>query len=146
MTPTTEALRRVFQRELEVKLGPAPSSDANGLAATAVASYEDLASHVARLIGGAGVNAILARSVHLMQKEFPWLSVRPTDNAHVPVQQLRTSLEGQDPAVIALAAEALVVNFADLLVALIGEHLTMRVFEEAWPDGFRTESRQERTE
>ena len=92
------------------------------------------------------MNAILARSVHLMQKEFPWLSVHPTDNAHVPVQQLRTSLEGQDPAVIASAAEALVVNFADLLVALIGEHLTLRMFEEAWPDGFRTESRQERTE
>ena len=92
------------------------------------------------------MNAILARSVHLMQKEFPWLSVHPTDNAHVPVQQLRTSLEGQDPAVIASAAEALVVNFADLLVALIGKHLTQRMFEEAWPDGFRTESRQERTE
>ena len=41
------------------------------------------------------------------------------------------------------AALALV---APLLVALIGEHLTLRMFEEAWPDGFRTESRQEQAE
>src|SRR5207247_8503051 len=126
MTPTTEALRRVFQRELELKLGPASSSDANGLAATAVASYEDLARHVARIIGGAGVNAILARSVHLMQKEFPWLSVHPTDNAHVPVQQLRTSLEGQDPAVIASAAQALVATIPALLQHLPARPLPRR--------------------
>jgi hypothetical protein len=112
-----------------------------------VASYEELAGHVALIIGSNAVEAIYGRSVHLTQKDFPWLSpASPVDAVHVSTQQLRTILEGQEPSAAALAAEALVMRFADLLVALIGDDLTWRLFRDAWPDGFRAESRQEGTE
>jgi hypothetical protein len=146
MTPTTEALRQVFRRELKLRQPPGSSSDANGVAAAA-ASYEALARQVTRIVGRAGVSAIYMRSMYLTQKEFPWLSAAAhADGVESAVQQLRTNLEGQDSSAAGLAAEALVVNFADLLVALIGDQLTTRLFQEAWPEGFRTESRQERTE
>jgi hypothetical protein len=90
--------------------------------------------------------AIYARSVGVTHKEFPWLSPALVDAVEIAVQQLRTDLEGQDPSAIRLAAEALVVNFSDLLVVLIGDHLTLCLFEEAWPGGCSADSRQERTE
>jgi hypothetical protein len=147
MTPTTEALRQVFRRELKLRQPPGSWSDANGVAAAAAASYEELARQVTRIIGGAGVSAIYMRSIYLTQKEFPWLS--PTPHADVverAVQQLRTNLEGQDSSAVRLAAEALVVTFADLLVALIGDQLTTRLFQDAWPEAFKAQSRQEGTE
>ena len=147
MTPTTEALRQVFRRELRLRQPPGSSSDANGVGAAAAASYEELARQVTRIIGGAGVSAIYMRSMYLTQKEFPWLSAAPhAEVVESAVQRLRTNLEGHDSSAVRLAAEVLVVNFADLLVALIGDQLTTRLFQEAWPEGFRTESRQERTE
>jgi hypothetical protein len=147
MTPTTEALRQVFRRELKLRQRPGSSSDANGVAAAAAASYEELARQVTRIIGGAGVSAIYMRSMHLTQQEFPWLSpALHADVVESSVQQLRTNLEGQDSSAVQLAAEALVVNFADLLVTLIGDQLTTRLFQDAWPEGFKAESRQEGTE
>jgi len=146
MTPTSEALRRVLRRELSIRHGVAPA-DGTAAAAATVASYEELASHVARIIGSNAVDAIYGRSVQLTQKDFPSLSpASPADAIHASAQQLRTILEGQEPSTAALAAEALVMHFADLLVALIGEELTLRLFRDAWPDGFRTESRQGGTE
>ena len=146
MSPTSEALRRVLRRELSIRHGVAPADGTAAAAATA-ASYEELAGHVARIVGSNAVDAIYGRSVHLTQKDFPWLSpASPADDVHASAQQLRTILEGQEPSTAALAAEALVMHFADLLVALIGEELTLRLFRDAWPDGFRTESRQGGTE
>jgi hypothetical protein len=127
-----------------VRRGAASQDDAKATAAAAIASYEQLAGHVARIIGHDGVTAIYGRSLHLTQKEFPWLPA--ADKEPVPLEQLRAILEGQHSSVVALAVEALVVNFADLLVALVGDQLTMRVFEDAWPDGFSGESGQEGTE
>jgi hypothetical protein len=147
MTPTTEALRQVFRRELRLRHAAGSSTDANTVAAAAVASYEGLAQHVARIIGGAGVNAIFERSMYLTQKDFPWLSHQPHEGAvESPVQQLRLNLNGQDSSAVALAAEALTVNFADLLVALIGDQLTIRLFRDAWPEGFNADSRPEAIE
>jgi hypothetical protein len=146
MTPTTETLRQVFRRELKLRQPPGSSSDANGVAAAAAASYEELAQHLTRIVGGAGVSAIHVRSVYLTQREFPWLSPSPhADSVESAAQQLRTTLEGHDSSAVGLAAEALVVHFADLLVSLIGDKLTTRLFQDAWPEGFRAESRQERT-
>jgi hypothetical protein len=99
---------------------------------------------VARIVGSNAVDAIYGRSVHLTRKDFPWLSpASRADAVHASPQQLRAILEGQEPSAAALAAEALVMHFADLLVALIGDDLTLRLFRNAWPDGFRAESRQE---
>jgi hypothetical protein len=117
------------------------------VAATAVAAYKQLADRAARIIGDDGVNAIYTRSLHLVQKDFPWLPPAvPADADRVPAEELRAALEGQDPSVIAQAVEALVLNFGDLLVTLIGNPLAMRLFQDAWPDGFSAEPGQEGTE
>lgn len=145
MTRTSEALRHIVRREL--RPGAAAAADAKAVAAATMETYEQLARQLARLIGEAGVSAIHARSVHLTQKEFPWLAAAPpTEGSQLPIQHLRATLEGQPPAVILVSAEALVVNFIDLLVTLIGEHLTTRLLQDAWPGDFMAGTAQEATE
>jgi hypothetical protein len=145
MTRASEHLRRIIRRELRPRVTSA--ADAKAGAAAAVETYEQLARQLTRLIGEAGVSAIHTRSVHLTRKEFPWLAAAPpAEGSRVLVQHLRTTLEGQQPAVILLSSEALVVNLIDLLVTLIGERLTTRLLQEAWPDAVTTETAQETTE
>jgi hypothetical protein len=144
MPQTNEALRRVVRQELRVRQEAVSSSDARAVAAAAVAAYEQLADRVAPIIGRDGVNAIYTRSLHLLQNDFPWLpSAAPADTDRAPAEELRATLEGQDPSVIAQAMEALVLNFADLLATLIGDRLAMRLFRDAWPDAFGAEPGQE---
>ena len=45
-------------------------------------------------------------------------------------------LERQVPSTATEAAAAMFATFAELLAALIGESLTTRYLEKAWPDGF----------
>ena len=145
MTRTRETLRRIVRRELRPKA--AAAADAKAVAAATMETYEQLARQLARLIGKAGVSAIHARSVHLTQKEFPWLAAAPpAESSQLPIQHLRTTLERQQPAVILVSAETLVVNFIDLLETLIGEHLTTRLLQEAWPGDFVAGTAREATE
>ncbi len=112
-----------------------------------MATYEQLAHQLARLIGEAGVRAIHARAVHLTQKEFPWFTAaQPTGNFPLTIQPLLAALEHQQPAVILLTAEALVANFTDLLVTLVGEQLTTRLLHEVWPGGLAAATAMETTE
>lgn len=45
-------------------------------------------------------------------------------------------LERQGPAAATDAAAAMFATFAELLTTLIGEPLTTRYLQKAWPDGF----------
>jgi hypothetical protein len=45
-------------------------------------------------------------------------------------------LERQVPSAVIDAAAAIFATFAQLLTTLIGEPLTTRYLEKAWPDGF----------
>jgi hypothetical protein len=134
------ALRRVLTQDAGI------SADAHAIAAAALRAYERLAQQVAPLIGEAGLNAVCARSLHLMQREFSWLapagSAEPRDT---PFTHVRVSLERQDPAVATNAAIAVLATFGELLASFIGESLTTRLLPEAWPDGFSDDTTQETT-
>ena len=140
--PGSADLRRAIQRVLTREAGT--GADAKALAAATLRVYDTLAGQLALLIGDGGVRALSARSLHLVQRDFPWLAeARETDPSRGPFAQLGSSLERQEPAVATEAAAAALATLGGLLEALIGEALTMRVVRAAWPRAFPDETQQE---
>ena len=79
--------------------------------------------------------ALCSRSLHLTQREFPWLALTaPSDGGYVPFTHVQVSLEGQEPAVATDAAVAVLARLGELLASFIGDSLTTRLLREAWPD------------
>ncbi len=127
------ALRQLALRALAQHAGAA--ADADALAAAARRAYDDLAVALAPLISTAGVDALIARALHLAQREYP-SDHAGEDQAGEPLGQISLWLERQDPPVATDAAVAMFAAFAALLAALIGEPLTARYLRKAWPESF----------
>ena len=111
------------------------AADATAVAAAARRAYDDLAAALVPLISQAGLDALVARALHLAAREYP------SDHAgeEQPAEAFgRVSLwlERQDRTAAVDAAAAMFGKFAALLAALIGEPLTTRYLRKAWPDGF----------
>jgi len=135
-------LRQAIERELTREAGT--NANAKALAAAALRVYGTLAGQLAVLIGDGGVRALTARSLHLVQRDFPWLAeAQEPDPSEGPFAQLGFSLARQEPAVATKAAAAALATLGGLLEALIGEALTMRVLRAAWPSAFQDETKQE---
>ena len=93
---------------------------------------EKLRPHLATLMGNAGFRALLSRALALANAEVPWLRA-----VHVKADG---SLEGLDeleaqvdPDEISEGSVVLLAQLLGLLVAFIGENLTLRLVREVWP-------------
>ena len=140
--PGSADLRQAIQRVLTRQAGT--DADAKALAAAALRVYDTLASQLVLLIGDGGVRALTARSLHLVQGDFPWLAeAQETDPSEGPFAQFGLCLERQEPAVATEAAAAALATLGGLLETLIGDALTMRVLRAAWPSAFPDATRQE---
>jgi hypothetical protein len=136
------ALRKLALKVLAQHAGSA--ADAEALAAAARRAYDDLARVSAPLIGQVGVEALTGRALHLAQREYPWLAqTREPEQAERPFTEVIACLERQDPAVAIEAAGAVFATLTGLLVTLIGEPLTARLLQQAWPDAFSDASTEE---
>ena len=140
--PGSANLRQAIQRALAREAGA--DADAKALAAAALRVYDTLAGQLALLIGEGGVRALTARSLRLVERDFPWLAeAQPPDPSEHPFSQVALGLERQEPAVATEAAAAALATLGGLLATLIGEPLTMRVLRAAWPSAFPNETQQE---
>ncbi len=133
---TSDNMRqRVFRRMLAREAGT--GADAPAMAAATRRACDRLAQQLTPLIGDAGVDAILARSLHLAQRDIPGLApVRAFDQRDGLCALLQRSLEQHEPAVATEAAVAMLATIGELLASFIGESLTTRLLCEAWPDDF----------
>ena len=93
---------------------------------------DKLRPHLATLVGNAGYRALLARALALAGEEVPWLR-----GLHVKADG---TLEGLEEIHAKLGADdfikgrsILVAHLLGLLVAFIGEGLTLRLVREIWP-------------
>jgi hypothetical protein len=93
---------------------------------------EKLRPHLATLMGSVGFRALLSRALMLTNAEVPWLR-----SVHVKADG---SLEGLDeldaqvdPKEIFEGRVVLLAQLLGLLVAFIGENLTLRLVREVWP-------------
>ena len=135
-------LHQAIQRALTREAGT--DADAKAVAAAALRVYDRLAGQLALLIGDGGVRALTARSLHLVQREFPWLAkAQEPGPSEGSFAQVGVCLQRQERVVATEATAAALATLAGLLEALIGETLTMRVLRAAWPSAFPDETQQE---
>ena len=106
------------------------SSGTNGPAAFHV--FGKLRPHLATLMGNTGFHALLTRALSVANAEDPSLRA-----AHVRADGSLEGLEElqaqEDPAEMAEGSVVLVAQLLGLLVAFVGERLTLQMVSEVWP-------------
>jgi hypothetical protein len=93
---------------------------------------DKLRSHLATLMGNGGFRALHSRSLALASTEVPWLRgvhVK-TDGSMAGLDELKMQVA---PEQIAEGRVVLLAQLLGLLVAFIGEDLTLRLVREVWP-------------
>ena len=127
-------MRQRLVRVITHRVGSATGATAVATAARLV--HDDLTAVLAPLISSAGVEALWGRAFDLAQREYPADGRGGNGTPDEPFAQVTLWLEMQVPPGATDAAAAMFATFAQLLTTLIGEPLTMRYLEKAWPDGF----------
>jgi hypothetical protein len=93
---------------------------------------EELRPHLATLMGNAGFRALVSRSLTLAGAEVPWLrAVNVTSDGSL--EGLDKLGDRLDPVEIAEGKVVLLAQLIGLLMAFIGEKLTVRLLREVWP-------------
>ena len=95
---------------------------------------EKLRPHLSTFLGNAGFHALLMRALALASAEAPWLRAVHV-NAEGSLEgwdELERGAQG-DPQQIAEGRIVLLAQLLGLLVAFIGESLTLRLVHEEWP-------------
>ena len=123
-------MRELAERLISYEARGRKKSDRENSAAFAVC--EKLRPHLTTVIGTAGFRTLLSRALTLATEHVPWLSaiqVKP-DGSLAGWEELRPQLA---PEEIAEGRVALLAQLLGLLVAFIGENLTLRLLREVWP-------------
>ena len=130
----TPALAAQAKRLVEAEAGDA--SSAAHVAGAAVRACEKLTTHVARLLGHAGIRTLLDRALALTRKSFPWIASIGPGTGESRWAPLHASLLGTDPATGLAAFSMFIATFVELFGRLIGEPLVVRLLHEIWPEIF----------
>lgn len=98
-----------------------------------ISLWKRLAFELVSIIGEGGFQSLYSRSTHLTSLTYPWVAlsqvIRPTDTGF---SDLQIFFKGQDSTQASDASIALLVTFIDILIDLIGEHLTTSILRSAW--------------
>ena len=129
MTSPEVTIERVVANAITRRGGSV--ADASAIAAAARSAYDDLAVVLVPLVSQTGVDALLARALHLTRRECRLEQV--AEEASGPFGSIGPWLEQQKPTVARGVACTLLATFATLLATLIGEPLTTRYLRTAWP-------------
>lgn len=110
----------------------ASKSSAKKIPAACLAS-EKLRPHLAVLMGNMGFRALLARALALANADAPWLRAVhvKTDGSFEGFEELETTV---DPEEFFKGCVDLLTHLLGLLLAFIGEELTLRLVHQAWPE------------
>jgi hypothetical protein len=94
--------------------------------------FEKLRPPLATLMGNGGFRALLSRSLALASAEVPWLRALhvKSDGALEGLEETHAQLSLD---VMSEGRAALLAQLLGLLVAFIGENLTLRLVNEVWP-------------
>lgn len=116
-------------------LAPQPGEETSqDVAERAARVCERLTQHLARLVGEAGVNALIRRSMVLASSQFPWLSIPLADRAEIDAcPALHAVLERQAPTVALEGFVGVFATLIGLLKRLIGDGLVDHLLAEVWP-------------
>jgi hypothetical protein len=105
--------------------------------ATASAAFpipEKLRQHLAMLTGKGGFRALLSRALVLASQEVSWLRALRVEEEGA-LGGLEDLPSPPAPGELFEARVVLLAHLLGLLVAFIGENLTLRLMREVWPEG-----------
>jgi len=123
---TQELLRHQVAERLS-----APDNEV--VAEGAVIAWKQMAKQIIPLVGEDGFNSLYARSVYLLQSEFPWLGASLiTKKVGSQFAELKKALARHTPEQAREANERLLNTFTSILASLIGDELTLRILDSAW--------------
>ena len=130
MNRATPQMRDFAERLIAYETRENKSSGTKNPAAFPVC--EKLRPHLATLMGNTGVRSLLSRALTVTREEV--------DSLRAVQVKADGSLEGSDelevqadPEELAKGSVVLVAQLLGLLVAFIGENLTLRLVREVWP-------------
>ena len=131
MSRSTPQMRNLARRLIACETPEIKSFETETPAAFPVC--EKLRLHLATFMGKTGFHTLLSRSLALSIAEVPWLgAVRArADDSLEGVEELRAQL---DPKEYSEGEVVLLAQLLGLLVAFIGERLTLRLVGEVWPE------------
>jgi hypothetical protein len=115
---------------------PGDGNSAEQIAQRACEACERLGAHLSRLLGEAGVQMLLQRSVSIASAQFPWLQTASGGQPGPPCSALRHAMEQQEPGSSTDAFAEVFSAFVGLLKRLIGDGLVDRLLNEVWPAVF----------
>src|SRR5688572_2478641 len=128
--PPSPKSQILAQRLIAAEFRRSNPSDTQARAAFRVC--EKLRPPLSTLAGAAGFRSLLSRALTLASGEVLWL-----DRLRIKADgalELPAEIEAQlDPDVVTFGGNALVSELAGLLLALVGDALTLRLVQEVWP-------------
>ena len=99
---------------------------------------EKLRPNLSNIMGNAGFRALLSRAIMLARTEFPWLRTVQVDTNGTlgGLDKLDANVSSED---FLDGSVGLLAQLLGLLVAFIGESLTLRMMDEIWPNASLTD-------
>jgi hypothetical protein len=129
MNTATPEIQNLARRLIAIEAARDPSDEPLGT----VRACEKLRVPLAKLAGMAGFGSLMARAIALATAQVPWLDsvqVRPDGT----LEGFDAACRQPDAGPSGEAGVAVLAQLLGLLVAFIGEPLTMRLVRDAWPD------------
>ena len=123
------------QRQIEASLTHQAGAVATAaqIADATIATWQQIDTALAPIIGQRGVVALYKRSLHLNRQSHPWLAGTPEGvQTTLDLAPLKSVLAQQSSANAAVAGSALLQTFHELLTSLIGASLTERLLRSVW--------------
>lgn len=100
---------------------------------TALSALDKLRSHLSKLVGGVGFQALLARALALAKVEVSWLAAVRIQ-ADATLEGFREAAQQQSTEAVAEGNTALLTQLFSLLATFIGDALTLRLVADVWPE------------
>ncbi len=123
------------QRLIRDALARRDGDEAGTVTGLALLRWTQLAVKLTPLIGEGGFCALYARSLHLANPQFAWITLAESGSSKdMLFQTLRADLDGTDTDSASKGNLALTETFTGLLSKLIGDMLTERILIAAWSD------------
>jgi hypothetical protein len=130
MNTATPAIQNLARRLIAFESARNPPDGTGG---EAVRACDKLRVPLAKLAGVAGFRSLMARALALATAEAPWLA-SVNIRADGSLEKFEEASRQQDSGPGVEAGTVVVVHLLGLLVAFIGEPLTLRLVRDAWPD------------
>lgn len=126
-TAHDDLARWILDREISTPEG--------AIEAVAQRACQKLYTRLASLITMAGTQAFLDRALHMARAEFPSLDgLRAGSSPDTCLDGIDEALRGLGPEEAREVLVSVFANLIELLVTFIGEHLTLHVVRDIWPD------------